>query len=76
MEPDGNDDDSPFAHVPMAGAGPSPLQEGSLTYEKMVASTGRGSLRGLSRSRVVALRALMVIVLGTIFALIIASLVR
>jgi hypothetical protein len=47
------ENDSPFAHVPMPGAGPSPLQEGPFTYEKMVTSAGRGSTRGLSRWRAV-----------------------
>jgi hypothetical protein len=76
METDADENDSPFAHVPMPGAGPSPLQEGPLTYEKLVASSGRGSLRGLSRSRVVALWIVIVIVIGSILALLVASLVR
>jgi hypothetical protein len=45
-------DDSPFAHVPMPGAGPSGLQEGPFTFDKMVASAGRASTRGLSGWRV------------------------
>jgi len=42
MEPH---NDSPFAHVPASDAGPGPLQEGPFTYEKMVASTGRATVR-------------------------------
>jgi len=40
-------DDSPFAHVPAPGAGPGPLQDGPFTYEKLVASTGRGTIHGV-----------------------------
>jgi hypothetical protein len=33
--------DSPFAHVPAAGAGPIPTQEGPFTWEKVAASTAK-----------------------------------
>ena len=41
--------DSPFAHVPSSNAGPRPLQEGPFTYERMVGSTGSGSVKGMTR---------------------------
>src|SRR6266700_8445185 len=45
MALDPDDNDSPFAHVPAQDAGPGPLQDGPFTYEKLVASTGRGTIR-------------------------------
>jgi hypothetical protein len=39
------DDESPFAHVPAQDAGPGPLQDGPFTYDKLIASTGRGTIR-------------------------------
>jgi hypothetical protein len=48
MAADDDDFDSPFAHVPEAGAGPTPMQTGPFTYERMLASTGRASLGSAS----------------------------
>jgi hypothetical protein len=62
MAPEPDDDDSPFAHVPASGAGPGPLQEGPFTYERLVASTGRGTVRDSSGwRRVVGLVAIGVV---------------
>jgi hypothetical protein len=49
LEPD--DDDSPFAHVPASEAGPAPLQDGYFTYDKLVESTGRGTVYDASGAR-------------------------
>ena len=58
----GSDDVSPFARVPSADAGPKPLQDGPITYEKMISSMGGVSL-GNQPSRWSALRVLVVVLI-------------
>jgi hypothetical protein len=70
-------DDSPFAHVPMPGAGPSPLQEGTFTYDKLIASAGYGSLRGgRSRGRTVLLWVVGLLMLAGVLIPLVLSFVR
>jgi hypothetical protein len=69
-----NPDDSPFAHVPAPDAGPSPLQDGPLTYEKVVASAGRASVYRTSGWRrtfgvFIGLVVVAVVLLGILVAL-------
>ena len=68
----GEDDefDSPFAHVPEPGAGPTPMQTGPFTYDRMLASTGRASLRSASPSR----RAAGWVVIAVALAVVLAGL--
>ena len=64
--------DSPFAHVPAPNAGPSPLQEGPFTYERLAQSSGRGSLIGAGRARLIVFAVVLVVVLfGVISVLVI-----
>ncbi len=64
--------DSPFARVPAANAGPGPLQAGPFTYERMVASTGRGSVDGVPRWQRWALIAMFVAFAALAAALLVA----
>jgi hypothetical protein len=65
--------DSPFAHVPASDAGPGPMQDGYLTYEKMVASTGQASASRLPRWARVVLVALVVVVAVTLLGSLLLS---
>jgi hypothetical protein len=59
--------DSPFAHVPASDAGPSPLQEGPFTYERLAQSSGRATLAGTRGARVgVFVVFLAVVLLGVV----------
>jgi hypothetical protein len=66
---DDDANDSPFAHVPMANAGPSPMQEGPTTYGRMVAATGRVNLSGSSPRRRLVVR----VVIGGVLAILVLS---
>jgi hypothetical protein len=71
-----DDNDSPFAHLPMPGVGPGPLQDGPFTYERLVASTGRANLRDGSKwGKTLGITAVAVVVL-VIVASILAALIR
>lgn len=69
MALDADDNDSPFAHVPTQDAGPGPLQDGPFTYEKLVASTGRGTIRLGSRWR----RVVGFVAIGVVGIVLVAS---
>jgi hypothetical protein len=71
-----NENDSPFAHVPMSGAGPSPLQEGTFTYDKLIASAGYASMRGQSRGRTVLFWVVGLLMLVAVLVPLILALVR
>lgn len=64
--------ESPFAHVPSSNAGPGPLQDGPFTYERMVASTGSGSVEGITRWQKYVLAVIFFALAVVVVALVIA----
>ncbi len=63
-----SEDVSPFARVPSGDAGPKPLQDGPLTYEKMFSSVGGANLSGRP-SRWSALRVFVLVLILVAVAL-------
>jgi hypothetical protein len=71
VDDDSEEFDSPFARVPASDAGPGPMQDGYLTYERMIAATGQASAARTPRwVRLVLVFLLTVVVLGLIGSLI------
>jgi hypothetical protein len=66
------DVDSPFARVPSSNAGPRPLQDGPFTYERMVTSTGIGSVEGITRWQKYVLGVIFVGLAATVVVLLLA----
>jgi hypothetical protein len=66
--------DSPFAHVPAAGAGPSPMQDGPTTFSQLEAGAGRVNLRDVSSRRRIVAKVIVAVVLGAFVVALLAVL--
>lgn len=75
MDDDAEEFDSPFAYIPASDAGPGPMQDGYVTYEKLIAATGQASTVRTPRwARVVMMVLLAVVVLGLFASLLLPRL--